>query len=64
MRKYIVTWVRDGFGNTVEDTSRNAKWWVQETGAEYVEIRTKSGEWVSGARRWGDGTITNVREAK
>lgn len=60
MRKYIVKTNKGNF----ESYSRNAKQHLIETGADIAEVYTRAGEWVTGARRWGDGSITNITEPK
>ena len=56
MKKYIIKTDK----GTFESSSRNTKNHIQETGAEYAIAYTKTGKIISSARRWGDGTITNV----
>ena len=56
MKKYIIKTDK----GTFESNSRNTKNHIQETGAEYATACTKTGKIISSARRWDDGTITNV----
>lgn len=57
--KYVVIEDKNGWANVTRNvTSRNARYWLQQSGAERVWIYTTSGNFVCYGVRWADGSMS------
>lgn len=57
--KYVVVFDKNGITDVTRNvSSRNAKYWLQQSGAGKVWIYTTSGVFVCYGVRWGDDSMT------
>jgi hypothetical protein len=57
--KYVVVLDKNGITDVIRNVdSRNAKYWLQQTGAGKVWIYTTSGIFVCYGVRWADDSMT------
>lgn len=57
--KYVVVLDKNGITDVIRNVdSRNAKYWLQQTGARKVWIYTTSGDFVCYGMRWEDDTMS------
>ena len=65
--KYVVIKDKNGVTSVTRNVeSRNARYWLQQTGAEKVWIYTTSGDFVCYGVRWADDSMsvtTNIEMA-
>lgn len=57
--KYVVIKEKNGVASVTHNVeSRNARYWLQQTGAEKVWIYTTSGNFVCFGVRWADDSMS------
>lgn len=57
--KYVVVFDKDGVTDVTHNAdSRNARYWLQQSGAQRVWIYTTSGNFVCYGVRWADDSMT------
>lgn len=57
--KYVVIKEKNGVTDVTHNVeSRNARYWLQQTGAEKVWIYTTSGNFVCFGTRWADDSMS------